>query len=208
MCHTAQAVHDWVPRVPEETGICILFPRLPYLKHKLKCSSRVRPEEQQRWKHPAGTRYDTIDRTQTEMRCKQRIPACKRSSLNRLEGLFSIFCFDAIWTNNPSRRFVLLHRKHRDRSWMTRQINPPAISASDAKKLQFVLGLWTWTPTHRLSMAPLPRVVFLRAHWELPSTTSSRRMSNIMLTVNVVIWCMAGSDGFSINTAQMAKMLN
>lgn len=95
MCHTAQAVHDWVPRVPEETGICILFPRLPYLKHKLKCSSRVRPEEQQRWKHPAGTRYDTIDRMQTEMRCKQRIPACKRSSLNRLEGLFSIFCFDA-----------------------------------------------------------------------------------------------------------------
>lgn len=128
----------------------------------------VRPEEQQRWKHPAGARYDTIDRTQTEMRCKQRKPACKRSSLNRLEGLFSIFCFDAIWTNNPSRRFVLLHRKHRDRSWMTRQINPSAISASDAKKLQFVLGLWTRTPTHELSVAPLPRVVFLRAHWELP----------------------------------------
>ena len=29
-----------------------------------------------------------------------------------------------------------------------------------------------------------------------------------MLTANVVIWCMAGSDDFSINTAQMAKIIN
>lgn len=41
-CHQASAVS-----IPNETGICILFPRLHIVKHKLRYSNRVRPKEQQ-----------------------------------------------------------------------------------------------------------------------------------------------------------------